>query len=158
MGRMFEDNETPESGKKESPNVRFGIKRTINSPVSSPVTIKKLLPLKKMKTRQIKRKPVRIKKADSKILTSTPCRKVIVENHEKKTIKRQKKSEIAKKIEVFKKEVAKKESDERKEVAKKAMVQPARKAVKKQVRKKKVTQMSGRRPRNTKKIPDNPKL
>ena len=88
---MFEDNGTPESGKKEgkkeSPNVRFGVKRTINSPVNSPVTIKKLLPLKKMKTRQIKRKPVGIKTADSKILTSTPCRKVIEENHEKKTIK-----------------------------------------------------------------------
>ena len=99
-----------------------------------------------------------LKKADSKILTSTPCRKVIEENHEKKTIKRQKKSELAKKIEVFKKEVAKKERDERKEVAKKAIVQPARKAVKKQVRKKKVTQRSGRWPRNTKKIPNNPKL
>ena len=36
--------------------------------------------------------------------------------------------------------------------------QPARKAVKKQVRKKKVTQRSGRRPRNTKKIPHIPKL
>ena len=55
MGRKFEDNGTPESGKKEgkteSPNVRLGVKRTINSPVSCPVTIKKLLPLKKMKTR-----------------------------------------------------------------------------------------------------------
>ena len=63
MGRMFEDNGTPQSGKKEgkkeSPNVRFGVKRTINSPV----TIKELLPLKKMKTRQIKRKPVGIKKS-----------------------------------------------------------------------------------------------
>ena len=159
---MFEENRTPESGKKEgkkeSPNVRFGIKRTINSPVSSPVTIKKLLPLKNMKTREIKRKSVGINKADSKILTSTPCRKVIEENHEKKTIKRQKKSELAKKIEVFKKEVAKKERDERKEVAKKARAQPARKAVKKQVRRKKVTQRSARRPRNTKKMPDNPKL
>ena len=91
MGRKFEDNGTPESGKKEgkteSPNVRLGVKRTINSPVSSPVTIKKLLPLKKMKTRENKRKPVGIKKADSKILTSTPCRKVIEDNHEKKTIK-----------------------------------------------------------------------
>ena len=51
MGRKFEDNGTPESGKKEgkteNPNVRLGVKRTINSPVSSPVTIKKLLPLKK---------------------------------------------------------------------------------------------------------------
>ena len=111
-----------------------------------------------MKTRENKRKPVGIKKADSKILTSTPCRKVIEKNHEKKTIKRQKKSEIAKKIEVFKKEVAKKERDEKKEMAKKARSQPARKAVKKEVRKKKVTQRSGRRPRNTKKIPDNPKL
>ena len=50
MGRKFEDNGTPESGKKEGkteiPNVRLGVKRTINSPVSSPVTIKKLLPLK----------------------------------------------------------------------------------------------------------------
>ena len=67
MGRMFEDNGTPESGKKEgkteSPNVRLGVKRTINSPVSSPVTIKKLLPLKKMKTRENKRKPVGIKKS-----------------------------------------------------------------------------------------------
>ena len=66
MGRKFEDNGTPESGKKEgkteSPNVRLGVKRTINSPVSSPVTIKKLLPLKKMKTRENKRKPVGIKK------------------------------------------------------------------------------------------------
>ena len=56
--RMFEGNGTPESGKKESPDVRFGVKRTINSPVSSAVTIKKFLPLKKMKTRKIKRKPV----------------------------------------------------------------------------------------------------
>ena len=89
----FEDNGTPEigkkEGKKESPDVRFGVKRTINSSVSSPVTIKKLLPLKKMKTRQIKRKPVGIIKTDSKILTSTPCRKVIEENHEKKKIKRE---------------------------------------------------------------------
>ena len=158
MGRKFEDNGTPESGKKEgkteSPNVRLGVKRTINSPV----TIKKLLPLKKMKTRENKRKPVGIKKADSKILTSTPCRKVIEENHEKKTIKRQKKSEIAKKIEVFKKEVAKKERDEKKEMVNKARAQPGNKAVKEAVRKKKVTQRSGRRPRKTKKIPDNPKL
>ena len=144
--------------KTESPNVRLGVKRTINSPVSSPVTIKKLLPLKKMKMRENKRKPVGIKKADSKILTSTPCRKVIEENHEKKTIKRQKKSEIAKKIEVFKKEVAKKERDEKKEMVNKARAQPGKKNVKKAVRKKKVTQRSGRRPRKTKKIPDNPKL
>ena len=159
MGRKFEDKGTPESGKKEGkteiPNVRLGVKRTINSPVSSPVTIKKLLPLKKMKTRENKRKP---KKADSKILTSTPCRKVIEENHEKKTIKRQKKSEIAKKIEVFKKEVAKKERDQKKEMVNKARAQPGKKTVKKAVRKKKVTQRSGRRPRKTKKIPDNPKL
>ena len=63
MGRKFEDNGTPESGKKEgkieSPNVRLGVKRTINSPV----TIKKLLPLKKIKTRENKRKPVGIKKS-----------------------------------------------------------------------------------------------
>ena len=135
MGRKFEDNGTPESGKKEgkteSPNVRLGVKRTINSPVSSPVTIKKLLPLKKMKTRENKRKPVGIKKADSKILTSTPCRKVIEENREKKTIKRQKKkSEIAKKIEVFKKEVAKKERDEKKEMVNKARAQPGKKSSK----------------------------
>ena len=62
MGRKFEDNETPESGKKEgkteSPNVRLGVKRTINSPV----TIKKLLLLKKMKTRENKRKSIGIKK------------------------------------------------------------------------------------------------
>ena len=162
MGRKFEDNGTPESRKKEekteSPNVRLGVKRTINSPVSSPVTIKKLLLLKKMKTRKNKRKPVRIKKADSKILTSTPCRKVIEENHEKKTIKRQKKSEIAKKIEVFKKEVVKKERDEKKEMVNKARAQPGKKTVKKAVRKKKVAQRSGRRPRKTKKIPNNPKL
>ena len=138
------DNGTPESGKKESPNVRFGVKRTINSPVSSPVTMKKLLPLKKMKTREIKRRPAGIKKkADFKILTSTPCRKVTEENHEKKTIKRKKKSETAKKIEVFKKEVAQTEREE-----KKARTQPARKVhrvrrklVKKQVKKKKVTQV-----------------
>ena len=158
MGRKFEDKGTPESGKKEgkteSPNVRLGVKRTVNSPV----TIKKLLPLKKMKIRENNRKPVGIKKADSKILTSTPCRKVIEENHEKKIIKRQKKSEIAKKIEVFKKEVAKKERDQKKEMVNKARAQPGKKTVKKAVRKKKVTQRSGRRPRKTKKIPDNPKL
>ena len=158
MGRKFEDKGTPESGKKEgkteSPNVRLGVKRTVNSPV----TIKKLLPLKKMKIRENNRKPVGIKKADSKILTSTPCRKVIEENHEKKTIKRQKKSEIAKKIEVFKKEVAKKERDQKKEMVNKARAQPGKKTVKKAVRKKKVIQRSGRRPRKTKKIPDNPKL
>ena len=158
MGRKFEDKGTPESGKKEgkteSPNVRLGVKRTVNSPV----TIKKLLPLKKMKIRKNNRKPVGIKKADSKILTSTPCRKVIEENHEKKTIKRQKKSEIAKKIEVFKKEVAKKERDQKKEMVNKARAQPGKKTVKKAVRKKKVIQRSGRRPRKTKKIPDNPKL
>ena len=127
MGRKFEDKETPESGKKEgkteSPNVRLGVKRTVNSPV----TIKKLLPLKKMKIRENNRKPVGIKKADSKILTSTPCRKVIEENHEKKTIKTQKKSEIAKKIEVFKKEVAKKERDQKKEMVNKARAQPGKK-------------------------------
>ena len=158
MGRKFEDKGTPESGKKEgkteSPNVRLGVKRTVNSPV----TIKKLLPLKKMKIRENNRKPVGIKKADSKILTSTPCRKVIEENHEKKTIKRQKKSEIAKKIEVFKKEVAKKERDQKKEMVNKARAQPGKKTVKKAVRKKKVIQRSRRRPRKTKKIPDNPKL
>ena len=158
MGRKFEDKGTPESGKKEgkteSPNVRLGVKRTVNSPV----TIKKLLPLKKMKIRENNRKQVGIKKADSKILTSTPCRKVIEENHEKKTIKRQKKSEIAKKIEVFKKEVAKKERDQKKEMVNKARAQPGKKTVKKAVRKKKVIQRSGRRPRKTKKIPDNPKL
>ena len=158
MGRKFEDKGTPESGKKEgkteSPNVRLGVKRTVNSPV----TIKKLLPLKKMKIRENNRKPVGIKKADSKILTSTPCRKVIEENHEEKTTKRQKKSEIAKKIEVFKKEVAKKERDQKKEMVNKARAQPGKKTVKKAVRKKKVTQWSGRRPRKTKKIPDNPKL
>ena len=158
MGRKFEDKGTPESGKKEgkteSPNVRLGVKRTVNSPV----TIKKLLPLKKMKIRENNRKPVGIKKADSKILTSTPCRKVIEENHEKKTIKRQKKSEIAKKIEVFKKEVAKKERDQKKEMVNKARAQPGKKTVKKAVRKKKVIQRSWRRPRKTKKIPDNPKL
>ena len=63
---MFEDNGTPESGKKEgnkeSLDVGFDVKRTIHSPVSSQVTIMKLLPLKKMKTREIKRKPVGIKK------------------------------------------------------------------------------------------------
>ena len=158
MGRKFEDKGTPESGKKEgkteSPNVRLGVKRTVNSPV----TIKKLLPLKKMKIRENNRKPVGIKKADSKILTSTPCRKVIEENHEKKTMKRQKKSEIAKKLELFKKEVAKKERDQKKEMVNKARAQPGKKTVKKAVRKKKVTQRSGRRSRKTKKIPDNPKL
>ena len=158
MGRKFEDKGTPESGKKEgkteSPNVRLGVKRTVNSPV----TIKKLLPLKKMKIRENNRKPVGIKKADSKILTSTPCRKVIEENHEKKTMKRQKKSEIAKKIELFKKEVAKKERDQKKGMVNKARAQPGKKTVKKAVRKKKVTQRSGRRSRKTKKIPDNPKL
>ena len=131
MQKKFEDNGTPEIGKKEgkteSQNVRLGVKRIINSPVSSPVTIKKLLPLKKMKTRENKRKPVGIKKADSKILASTPCRKVIEKNHEKKTIKRQKKSEIAKKIEVFKEEVAKKERDEKKEMVNKARAQPGKK-------------------------------
>ena len=158
MGRKFEDKGTPESGKKEgkteSPNVRLGVKRTVNSPV----TVKKLLPLKKMKIRENNRNPVGIKKADSKILTSTPCRKVIEENHEKKTMKRQKKSEIAKKIELFKKEVAKKERDQKKEMVNKARAQPGKKTVKKAVRKKKVTQRSGRRSRKTKKIPDNPKL
>ena len=127
MGRKFEDKGTPESGKKEgkteSPNVRLGVKRTVNSPV----TIKKLLPLKKMKIRENNRKPVGIKKADSKILTSTPCRKIIEENHEKKTMKRQKKSEIAKKIELFKKEVAKKERDQKKEMVNKARAQPGKK-------------------------------
>ena len=150
MGRKFEDKGTPESGKKEgkteSPNVRLGVKRTVNSPV----TIKKLLPLKKMKIRENNRKPVGIKKADSKILTSTPIKST--------TIKRQKKSEIAKKIEVFKKEVAKKERDQKKEMVNKARAQPGKKTVKKAVRKKKVIQRSGRRPRKTKKIPDNPKL
>ena len=158
MGRKFEDKGTPESGKKEgkteSPNVRLGVKRTVNSPV----TIKKLLPLKKMKIRENNRKPVGIKKADSKILTSTPCRKVIEENHEKKTMKRQKKSEISKKIELFKKEVAKKERDQKKEMVNKARAQPGKKTVKKAVRKKKVTQRSGRRSRKIKKIPDNQKL
>ena len=98
--------ETPESAKDNgSPNVRMGQKRTINSPV----TIKKMLPMKKLKKKEIKRKPVGIKKAKSRILTSTPCRKLIEENHEKKTVKRMRKVEIAKKLEEFKKEVAKKE-------------------------------------------------
>ena len=38
MGRKFEDNGTPERGKKlgktESPNVSLGVKRTINSAVA----------------------------------------------------------------------------------------------------------------------------
>ena len=76
---------TPESAFKGSLNLRMGVKRTINSPV----TIKKLLPIKVMKKKEIQRKAVGIKKANSKILTSTPCRNVITENYEKKTIKRQ---------------------------------------------------------------------
>ena len=42
--------------------------------------------MKKLKKREIKRKPVGIKKAKSRILTSTLCRKLIEENHEKKTV------------------------------------------------------------------------
>ena len=81
------DTGTPESAKdNRSPNVRMGKKRTINSPV----TIKKLLPMKKLKKKEIKRKPVGIKEAKSRILTSTPCRKLIEENHEKKTEKSEK--------------------------------------------------------------------
>ena len=83
------DTGTPESGKdKGSPNVIMGQKRTINSPV----TIKKLLPIEKLKKKEIKRKPVGIKKAQSSILTSTPYRKLSEENNEKKTIKRIKKN------------------------------------------------------------------
>ena len=136
------DTGTPGSGNKNgSPNVRMGQKRTINSPV----TIKKLLPIKKLKKKEIERKPVGIKKAQSKILTSTPCRKLIEENHEKKTLKRLRKSQIAKKIEEFKK-VAKKEREEKKQQTKKV---PAKKAAKKVVKNKKVIQSSGRRPQNT---------
>ena len=54
------DTGTTESGKEnEIPDVRMGQKRTINSPV----TIKKLLPIKKLKKKEIERKPVGIKKA-----------------------------------------------------------------------------------------------
>ena len=68
------DTGTPESGKENgSPNVRMGQKRTVNSPVN----IKKLLAIKKLKKKEIERKPVGIKKAQSKILTSTLCRKLI---------------------------------------------------------------------------------
>ena len=98
----------------------------------------------------MKRKPVGIKKANSKILTSTPCRKLVKENHEKKTSKKLRKAEVAKKLEAYKKEVAKKQKEEKK--ARKCPVQK-----KKEVKKKKVTQRTGRRlPK--KKIPDNPKL
>ena len=54
--------------------------------------------------------------------------------------------------------MAKKERDEKKEMVNKARAQPGKKTVKKTVRKRKVTQRSGRRSRNTKKIPNNPKL
>ena len=134
------DTGTPESGKENrSPNVIMGQKRTINSPV----TIKKLLPIKQLKKKEIERKPVGIKKAQSKILTGTPCRKLIEESHKKKTLKRLRKSQIAKKIKEFKKEMAKKEREEKKQQTKKV---PAKKAAKKLVKKKKVTQRSGRSP------------
>ena len=55
------------------------------------------------------------KKADSKILTSTPFRNVLEENHEKKTIKRQKKSEIGKKARAQPEKKNSKEGSEEKE-------------------------------------------
>ena len=80
------DTETPGCGKENgSPNVRMGQNMTINSPV---VTIKNLLPIKKLKKQEIKRKPLGIKKAQSKIPTVTLCRKLIEENYEKTTLKR----------------------------------------------------------------------
>ena len=90
---------TPQSTFKGSLNVRMGVKRTINSPI----TIKKLLPIKVMKKTVTQRKAIGIKKANSKILTSTPCRNVISENHEKKTKKREKKAEVEKKMQEVKK-------------------------------------------------------
>ena len=86
--------------------------------------------MKKMKKNEVKRKPVGIKKANSKILTSTPCRKLVKENHEKKTAKRLRKVEVAKKLEAYKKEVAKKQKEEKK--ARKGPVQK-----KKEVKKRK---------------------
>ena len=71
--------------------------------------------MKKKKKNEVKRKPVGITKANSKILTSTPCRKLVKENHEKKTAKRLRKAEVAKKLEAYKKKVAKKEKEEKKQ-------------------------------------------
>lgn len=140
---------TPESAFKGSPNLRMGVKRTINSPV----TIKKLLPIKVMKKTVTQRKPVGIKKANSKILTSTPCRKVIGENHEKKMKKRENKAEVEKKMQEVKKEILKQNRQEKKKPKPKAVPKQKEKPVKK----KKIIQRTGRRPRQ-KKIPDNPKL
>ena len=81
--------------------------------------------MKKLKKNEVKRKPVSIKKVNSKILTSTPCRKLVKENHEKKTAKRLRKAEVAKKFEAYKKETAKKEKEEKK--ARKGPVQKRKK-------------------------------
>ena len=67
-----------------------------------------------MKKNEAKRKPVGIKKANSKILTSTPCRKLVQENHEKKTAKRLKKAEVAKNWRITKKKLPGKKRKEKK--------------------------------------------
>ena len=93
-----------------NPNLHITEKRTINSLV----TMKKLIPITKMKKNKAKRKPVEIKKANSKLLTSTQCRKLVKENHEKKAAKRLKKAEVAKKEEKLlqrRRKKQKKESD-----------------------------------------------
>ena len=77
-----------------SPNLCITEKRTINSLV----TMKKLIPIKKMKKNKAERKPVGIKKANSKILTSTSCRKLVKENHEKKNCQKVEKDRGGNKI------------------------------------------------------------
>ena len=140
------DTGAPESGKENgSPNVRMGQKRTINSPV----TIKKLPPIKKLKKKEIKRKPVGIKKAQSKILTSTLCRKLIEENNKKKTLKRMRKTKIAKKLEELKKEVAKKEREEKKQPTKSTSKEGSKKASKEKEGHPEVWKEATKHPKNT---------
>ena len=112
-----------------------------------------MLPIKVMKKTVTQRKAIGKKKVNSKILTSTPCRNVISENHEKKRKKRDKKAEVERKMQEVEKEVLKQNREEKKRPKKRGCSKTKTKPVKK----KKVTQRTGRRLKQ-KKIPDNPKL
>ena len=69
--------------------------------------MKKLLPRKKLNYSSAKRKVMGINKANSKVLTATPCRKIIQANHIKKQDKRLKKKKLDEEFKKLKQKIEK---------------------------------------------------
>ena len=81
-------------------------KTTVDSQ-ESPVTMKKLLPRKKLNYSSAKRKVMGINEVNSKVLTATPCRKIIQANHIKKQDKCLKKKKLDEEFKKLKQKIEK---------------------------------------------------